>query len=49
LKYRYSLPLASGSLLVMQGQTQKLWKHEIPKEKKVEEGRISLTFRQLVF
>lgn len=48
-QYKYTLPLASGSLLVMQGTTQKLWKHEIPKEKKVSEVRISLTFRQLVF
>ncbi|GAA6030639.1 hypothetical protein JCM8097_006251 [Rhodosporidiobolus ruineniae] len=52
LLYAHSLPLASGSLLVMQGDTQKHWKHEIPKEwgrkGKVEEGRISLTFRQVV-
>ncbi|KAF9455388.1 hypothetical protein BDZ94DRAFT_1230930 [Collybia nuda] len=41
--------LDSGSLVVMQGDTQKYWKHEIPKEPKVKEGRISLTFRQLVF
>lgn len=41
--------LANGSLVVMQGDTQSHWKHEIPKEPKVKEGRISLTFRQLVF
>ncbi|CAG7851810.1 SubName: Full=Uncharacterized protein {ECO:0000313/EMBL:CCA73190.1} [Serendipita indica DSM 11827] len=40
--------LANGSLLVMQGDTQENWKHEIPKEPKVKEGRISLTFRQIV-
>ncbi|KIO25140.1 hypothetical protein M407DRAFT_244158 [Tulasnella calospora MUT 4182] len=40
--------LADGSLLVMQGDTQRNWKHEIPKEPKVLQGRISLTFRQLV-
>ncbi|KAG8956818.1 hypothetical protein FRC04_000296 [Tulasnella sp. 424] len=41
--------LANGSLLVMQGDTQRNWKHEIPKELKVTQGRISLTFRQLVY
>ncbi|RDB26076.1 DNA oxidative demethylase ALKBH2 [Hypsizygus marmoreus] len=41
--------LNSGSLIVMQGDTQRFWKHEIPKEPKVKDGRISLTFRQLVF
>ncbi|KAL5637238.1 hypothetical protein ACGC1H_001028 [Rhizoctonia solani] len=40
--------LANGSLVVMQGDTQENWKHEIPKQPKVTEGRISLTFRQLV-
>lgn len=28
-RYRKRWPLADGSLLVMQGQTQKYWKHEI--------------------
>jgi alkylated DNA repair dioxygenase AlkB len=41
--------LGDGSLFVMQGDTQRFWKHEIPKEPKIKEGRISLTFRQLVF
>ncbi|KAF9547254.1 hypothetical protein CPC08DRAFT_699821 [Agrocybe pediades] len=45
---RKSWLLQPGSLLVMQGDTQKYWKHEIPKEPKVTTGRISLTFRQLV-
>ncbi|GAA5828487.1 hypothetical protein JCM11251_000816 [Rhodosporidiobolus azoricus] len=55
LQYSSTLPLPSGSLLVMQGQTQEKWKHQIPKEwgrkeeDKVREGRISLTFRQLLF
>ncbi|KAF9049106.1 hypothetical protein BJ165DRAFT_1464398 [Panaeolus papilionaceus] len=42
-----SWSLSSGSLVVMQGNTQKNWKHEIPKEPKVASGRISLTFRQI--
>ena len=41
--------LGNGSLFVMQGETQQFWKHEIPKEPKIKEGRISLTFRQLIF
>jgi alkylated DNA repair dioxygenase AlkB len=41
--------LETGSLCVMHGDTQRFWKHEIPKEPKIKEGRISLTFRQLVF
>lgn len=41
--------LGNGSLFVMQGDTQRFWKHEIPRETKIKEGRISLTFRQLVF
>ncbi|TFK61710.1 hypothetical protein BDN72DRAFT_828091 [Pluteus cervinus] len=39
--------LANGSLVVMQGVTQRFWKHSIPKETKIKGGRISLTFRQL--
>lgn len=40
--------LDTGSLVVMQGETQHFWKHEIPKEPKVKDGRISLTFRRSV-
>ncbi|CAO1635302.1 unnamed protein product [Parajaminaea phylloscopi] len=42
-------PLENGSLLVMQGDCQKEWYHEIPREKGVHGGRISITFRQLVY
>ncbi|EJU01474.1 hypothetical protein DACRYDRAFT_22596 [Dacryopinax primogenitus] len=38
---------ADGSLLVMQGDTQVNWKHEIPREPSIKRGRISLTFRQI--
>ncbi|SNX81467.1 uncharacterized protein MEPE_00172 [Melanopsichium pennsylvanicum] len=41
--------LKGGSLLVMQGQTQKFYTHQIPKELKVKAPRISITFRQLVY
>lgn len=32
--------IEDGSLLVMQGDCQKEWYHEIPKEKKITTGRI---------
>ncbi|WP_201549673.1 alpha-ketoglutarate-dependent dioxygenase AlkB family protein [Psychrobacter fjordensis] len=45
---KVELHLESGQLVVMHGDTQKFWKHTITKTKKVSEGRISLTFRQMV-
>lgn len=39
--------LHSGDLLVMRGDTQKLWKHGIPKENKPCGPRINLTFRKI--
>mmetsp|Transcript_11515 Transcript_11515/g.47939 ORF Transcript_11515/g.47939 Transcript_11515/m.47939 type:complete len:264 (-) Transcript_11515:1067-1858(-) len=42
-----SITLESGSLLIMRGETQKLWKHMVPKTKKVQQPRINLTFRFL--
>ena len=39
------LPLPSGSLLVMAGDTQENWKHEVPKERRACGERINLTFR----
>lgn len=37
--------LKHGSLLVMQGELQHFWKHQIPKTKKVTTERVNLTFR----
>ncbi|MEB3198144.1 MAG: alpha-ketoglutarate-dependent dioxygenase AlkB [Candidatus Sericytochromatia bacterium] len=39
------LPLEDGSLLVMAGETQRHWEHEIRKSKTVTGPRINLTFR----
>lgn len=39
------LPLTSGSLLVMRGDTQRHWKHEVPKQRSPCGPRINLTFR----
>lgn len=41
------LPLPSGSVLVMAGDTQRHWKHEIPKSRAPCGARINLTFRQV--
>ena len=37
--------LENGSLLLMKGDTQKNWLHQLPKTKKIVTPRISLTFR----
>lgn len=39
------LILQHGSLLLMQGETQNNWLHQIPKTKKIIGNRINLTFR----
>lgn len=44
---RYSLPLKSGSLLIMKGDLQVYWEHRIAKSKKAMKPRVNLTFRQI--
>lgn len=39
--------LSHGSLLVMSGTTQTHWKHQVPKDYSLKEGRINLTFRTI--
>lgn len=39
--------LANGSLLVMQGNTQDNWLHQLPTTKKISTERINLTFRTI--
>ena len=41
------LPLASGSLLLMKGETQRYWKHGIEKERHPCGPRVNLTFRRI--
>jgi alkylated DNA repair dioxygenase AlkB len=43
----FSQRLSHGSLLVMAGNTQKNFKHEVPKEPGVTRSRINLTFRRI--
>lgn len=45
---RVDVVLENGSLLVMQGDTQKKWVHRLPPTKKVLEPRINLTFRTVL-
>jgi alkylated DNA repair dioxygenase AlkB len=42
------LKLASGSLLLMKGETQKYWTHGVAKESHPCRPRINLTFRQII-
>lgn len=45
---RHKLTLTSGSLLVMRGNTQQCWLHQVPKEPAITEPRINITFRNIV-
>lgn len=40
--------LSHGSLLIMQGESQHFWEHQLPKSSKILGPRINLTFRKLI-
>ena len=42
---KISIVLQHGSLLIMEGELQHYWKHQIPKRKNINRSRINLTFR----
>jgi len=42
---KYSVMLQNGSLLIMKGDLQHQWDHQIPKSLKITRPRINLTFR----
>jgi alkylated DNA repair dioxygenase AlkB len=44
---RRSLELPDGSLLIMRGACQRRFRHGIPREPRVTDERVSLTFRQI--
>lgn len=44
---RWRVTLTNGSLLVMSGDAQSDWLHCIPKQRRVTEARINLTFRMV--
>jgi alkylated DNA repair dioxygenase AlkB len=41
----HDIILKHGSLLIMRGELQHFWKHQVPKQKKITKERINLTFR----
>ncbi len=45
---RHEFRLDSGSLLVMSGDLQHHWQHQLPKALRIAEPRINLTFRKIV-
>ena len=47
-KERKAYPLENGSLMLMSGEIQKYWKHQIPKTKRKKEARLNLTFRKII-
>lgn len=46
-KDRLDISLSHGSLLIMQGELQHFWQHQVPKIKTVKTPRINLTFRSI--
>lgn len=44
---KFQIYLPSGSLIIMGKGIQQNWKHQIPAQKKIMDGRINLTFRSL--
>jgi alkylated DNA repair dioxygenase AlkB len=44
-KQKYSVELENGSLLIMKGDLQHQWEHQVPKSTKALGERINLTFR----
>lgn len=45
---RIDINLQHGSLLIMLGELQHYWKHQVPKSKKEMQERINLTFRTIL-
>lgn len=44
---KLEFPLKHGTVLIMSGELQHFWQHSVPKEKKVKQTRINLTFRTI--
>ncbi len=47
-QHRYELNLSHASLLLMLGATQQAWQHALPRQLRVLEPRINLTFRSIL-
>lgn len=48
-KPKIDIYLTHGSLLLMKGESQQYWEHQLPKTSKTNQPRINLTFRKLMF
>jgi hypothetical protein len=44
-KEKLEIDLSNGSLLIMQGELQHFWQHQVPKTNSLISERINLTFR----
>lgn len=44
---KLDIELSNGDLLIMAGELQHHWRHELPKTRKPKQARINLTFRQI--
>ena len=44
---KLEIPLHHGSVLVMAGALQHHWQHSVPKQKKIKQNRVNLTFRSI--
>lgn len=42
---KHRIELNNGSLVIMRGQFQALWQHQVPRQKRISAPRINLTFR----
>lgn len=45
---KISVKLEHGSALLMKGETQHYWEHQIPKSKRIIDPRINITFRRII-
>jgi alkylated DNA repair dioxygenase AlkB len=45
---KLSITLQHGSLLIMQGELQHHWQHQVPKRKNIDKARVNLTFRKII-
>ncbi|MCH8501378.1 MAG: alpha-ketoglutarate-dependent dioxygenase AlkB [Aliidiomarina sp.] len=46
-KSKHTLTLGHGSLLLMTGETQTYWEHQLPQRKRCRSPRLNLTFRKV--
>ena len=47
-KTKLEFPLKHGTVLIMFGELQHYWQHSVPKQKKVKNTRLNLTFRKII-